>query len=313
MKFRKITIGFDAPDPESAEDLICDIFFSQNLKGVVCHVPINEPDQGFGCEDLPVPEENSVTGYLPDIDSSDMVFNKIQAMAGALSDLGIRTRITQSLVDEEDWANAWKAYFDVTRISDRIIIKPEWKPYEEKKGEAVIHLDPGMAFGTGTHPTTAMCLRQVERFMTPGADFLDVGTGSGILMIAAAKLGAGLLTGIDTDETAVRVCRENLKKNHVSEGRVTLSCTTLDQLDPGPGKKTFDLIAANILAQVLVDLMPQLKQHMHERSVLILSGIITERLPDIMAALSENRLEPVSQDQTDEWVALGVRVQAAGL
>ncbi|WP_022667007.1 50S ribosomal protein L11 methyltransferase [Desulfospira joergensenii] len=300
MKFRKVQIDFTSLDLFLAEELICNIFFSFNLKGVVCQVPLEEPDEGFGTHTLPEPEQNSITGYLPDMDSSDIILGKIKEQAEKLSCLDIQTRIQVEIVDEKEWADAWKQYFNVTRISKRIVIRPDWKPYDPEPGEIVIHLDPGMAFGTGTHPTTAMCLRQIERFIRPGNSFLDVGTGSGILMIAAAGLGAEKMTGIDTDETAVRICGENLKKNNIRPDLYGLKCCTLDRLDTVP----FDLIGANIIAQVLVDIMGDLKRCMHHKTRLILSGIIRERLPDVLDALEKHGLETIHEDRMDEWVTL---------
>lgn len=305
MKFRKVEVHFTSPDPALAEELICDIFFSFPLKGVVCQVPLDEPDEGFGTHTLPDPQKNAIIGYLPDMDSSDLVIQKIKQRARELAVLDIETQIRVERVDEKDWANAWKQYFSVTRISEKIVIRPDWKPYNPNPHEIVIHLDPGMAFGTGTHPTTAMCLRQIEKFIEPGHSFLDVGTGSGILMIAAAGLGAERMTGIDTDETAVRICRENLEKNGIQKDAYRVRCCTLDQLDMA----SFDLIGANIIAQVLVDLMGELKARMHPKSLLILSGIIRERLPHVLDALETYGLMPVHEDRMDEWVTLtaGVR------
>lgn len=300
MKFRKVEVNFTSPDLFLAEELICDIFFSFNLKGVVCQIPLEEPDEGFGTHTLPLPEDNAIIGYLPDIDSSDLVIQKIQQRARELAALNIETRTQVESVDEKDWADAWKQYFDVTRISDRIVIRPDWKPYDPLPREIVIHLDPGMAFGTGTHPTTAMCLRQIEKFIRPGDSFLDVGTGSGILMIAAAKLGAERMTGIDTDETAVSICRENLEKNSIHPERHSLRCSSLDRLETTP----FDLIGANIIAQVLVDIMEDLKVRMHENSRLILSGIIRERRQDVLDAMEVHGLTLIHEENVEEWVTL---------
>jgi len=302
MKFKKITAAFQAEDIPLAEELICDLFFSFNLKGVVCNVPLEEPDEGFGTHTLPLPDQNSIVGYFPDIDSSDIILEKINARSKDLTQLGVQTRIQVEIVDENDWADAWKTYFNVTRITDKIVIKPDWKDYDPSPDDIVIHLDPGMAFGTGTHPTTAMCLRMIQQFLVPGAKFLDVGTGSGILMIAAAGLGAGQLTGIDIDEVAVEISKKNLDKNKVSPLLYSLACTTLGQTP----QKTYDLIAANIIAQVIVDIMPDLERRIAPGGVAILSGIIRERKPDVIAALETSSLHILHETNEGEWVALAV-------
>ncbi|MBU0971632.1 MAG: 50S ribosomal protein L11 methyltransferase [Proteobacteria bacterium] len=309
MKFKKVTIAFETKNIVLAEELICDIFFSLNLKGVVCNIPLEEPDEGFGTHTLPLPDQNSIVGYLPDIDASEMTLEKITARAKNLTHLDIQVKIQVEIVDEKDWEDAWKGYFNVTRITDRIVIKPEWKDHEPAPDDIVIHLDPGMAFGTGTHPTTAMCIQMIEKFLIPGSDFLDVGTGSGILMVAAAKLGAGRLAGIDTDEVAIGISKKNLDKNQTDPRVFTLSCATLDQTP----QKPYDLIAANIIAQVIVDIMPELKCRMAPKGTAILSGIIRERRPDILAALRANMLYIVHEINEGEWVALAVKRQEAFL
>jgi ribosomal protein L11 methyltransferase len=306
MKFNKITLLFETDDIPLAEELICQIFFSFNIKGVICDIPLEEPDEGFGTHTLPLPERYSITGYLPLLDSSAIVLEQIGNRSAKLMDVGIRVEMRIGVVDEKDWADAWKAYFNVTRITDRIIVKPQWKDHVEKKGEIVIHLDPGMAFGTGTHPTTAMCLKLMETFLCPGQTFLDVGTGSGILMIAAAKLGAASLLGIDTDETAIAVARENLDLNKVDPSIYRLSCQTLDGTEPCP----YGCIAANIIAQVIVDILPDMALRMTEDTTAILSGIIRERLSGVLAALEENRMAVIHEESIDEWVALAVQKKA---
>jgi ribosomal protein L11 methyltransferase len=306
MKFKKVIAQFKADNMILAEELICDIFFSFKLKGVECDVPIDEPDEGFGTSTLPKPEICSITGYLPLIDSSDILIEKINKKASSLSDLNINVDIKIEIVDEKDWAEAWKKYFEVTPITDRITIKPEWKDHDARKDEIVIHLDPGMAFGTGTHPSTAMCIRLIQAFLKPGSTFLDVGTGSGILMIAAARLGAKSLVGIDTDEVAITVAQKNLAKNDIDPKMFNLLCTTLDKIDPCPCQ----FIAVNIIAQVIVSILPEISIRMTDETITILSGIIRDRQNDVMAALEAHDLFVVHEEYTDEWVTLAVKKRA---
>ena len=305
MKFIKVNAGFEAPDIVLAEDLICNIFFSFNLKGVVCNVPIDEPDEGFGTNTLEQPDRFSITGFFPCIDSSDAIIESIRQQTEKLEEHQIRVTIDTEIVDEADWADAWKDFFEVTPITHQIIVKPDWKPYEPNQGEIIIHLDPGMAFGTGTHPTTAMCIQLIEKYLAPGSSFLDIGTGSGILMITAGKLGASELTGIDTDETVVSIAETNLAKNDIPSDIYALFHAALDQVP----KTSFDVIAANIIAQVIVDIAGQIKQRMNDRSIAVLSGIITDRLADVLDALDRNGFDIVDKHQTDEWVALAVKLR----
>ncbi len=303
MKFHEIRAEFHAPDIAVAEEMICEVFFSFNLKGVVCDVPLDEPDEGFGTHTLSPPQICSVTGYLPCIKTSTNAVDQIKKQLAALSDTGIHVDVVLRSVDEKAWENAWKDYFEVTRITDRIVVKPEWREYTAGPGEIVIHLDPGMAFGTGTHPTTSMCVQMIQTFLQPGSDFLDIGTGSGILMIAARKLGARRIVGIDTDAVAVQVTGQNLLKNNIPDTCCSLCCSTLAQMPPDK----FPLIAANIIAQVIVDLLPGIVEKMTSDATVILSGIIEERSPEVLAALEKNNLQVVQTLQTQEWMALAVQ------
>lgn len=302
MKFKKVIARFDADNIELAEEVICHIFFSFNLKGVICEVPIPEPDEGFGTRTLKKPEHNSIIGYLPDTDDSDIMISKIRKRLAGLSDMAVQVDVLSEVVDEKDWAHAWKEYFNVTRITDKIVVKPEWKDYTPVPGEIIIHIDPGMAFGTGTHPTTFMCLALLEEYVQPGKTLLDVGCGSGILMIGAAKLGAGAMTGIDVDPVAVDISRQNLEKNGIALDGVTLGAVTLDKTP----EIRYDLICANIIAQVIVSIMPDIAARLAPDGNAILSGIIKERLPDIYAALDTQNLECVKKISQEEWVALVV-------
>ena len=302
MKFKKVIARFDADNIELAEEVICHIFFSFNLKGVICDVPIPEPDEGFGTRTLRTPEHNSIIGYLPDTDDSDIMIAKITERLAGLSDMDLQVDDLSESVDEKDWAHAWKAYFNVTRITGKIVVKPEWKDYTPAPGEVIINIDPGMAFGTGIHPTTSMCLALLEEHVQPGKTLLDVGCGSGILMIGAAKLGAGAMTGIDVDPVAVDITQQNLEKNAIALDGVTLGAVTLDKT-PEIG---YDLICANIIAQVIVSIMPDIATRLAPDGTAILSGIIEERVPDIYAALDAQNLRCVKKISQEEWVALVV-------
>ena len=306
MKFEKIVIQFDDKNTILAEELICDIFFSFNLKGVVCDVPLYEedrPDEVFGLDTITKTEVNSITGFLPLIDSSESILEQIKEKALDLARFDINVNIKTEIIDEKEWSESWKKYFEVTKITDRITVKPEWKDHIATENEVVIHLDPGMAFGTGTHPTTYMCIRLMETFFEPGSDFLDIGTGSGILMITAAKLGAKSITGIDNDEVAVKVAGYNLKRNSIASTKFHLECSTLERMDI----KKYDFIAVNIIAQVIVDIMPEISKRMTKDTITILSGIIKERQNEVLTSLETHSLDVIHEEYVDEWVALAVR------
>ena len=173
---------------------------------------------------------------------------------------------------EEDWANAWKKHYHVVRIGQRIVIKPPWQEHKRQPDEVVIELDPGMAFGTGLHPTTRMCLQAVEEHLKPGDRVLDLGTGSGILAIAAAKLGAGSVLALDNDPLAVRTALSNAKSNEVQN----VVTAELGSLDKAAGE--FDLVLVNILARVIIELADQgLVDRVRPTGLIILAGIVVEQ------------------------------------
>jgi ribosomal protein L11 methyltransferase len=302
MEYRKIIAAFETDHLALAEELICDMFFSAGITGVVCHLPLEAPDDGF---DNPAPvldPENRIEGYLPDTADADSVLAHLFQRAKDLGKEGIHVAIRVETVADQDWAHAWKKHFHVMRITDRIVVKPAWKSFDPAPEDLVIHLDPGMAFGTGTHPSTCMSLKQIQDVLVPGHSFLDVGCGSGILMIAAAGLGASRMTGIDTDPTAVEVAGENLAKNRIDPEKYRLSAGTLDQLGPEP----FDLIAANIIAQTLAAIMGDIRKRLAPHGRAILSGIIRERQPEVEAALAEHHLAVLHLDTEEEWVTMTV-------
>jgi len=210
---------------------------------------------------------------------------------------------------EDDWANAWKKHFHVLRVGQRIVIKPSWQEHQPRPDEVVIELDPGMAFGTGLHPTTRMCLRALEEHLKPGAKVLDLGTGSGILAIAAAKLGAGSVLALDNDPLAVRAAQANVQSNGVQD-TVTVEPGSLDK-----ATGEFELVLVNILARVIIELADQgLVDRVRPTGLMIAAGIIEEQEAEVTAALREHGLEIVERRQEKDWVTLigSWRLEARG-
>lgn len=200
---------------------------------------------------------------------------------------------------EDDWANAWKKHYHVLRIGQRIVIKPSWQEHQRRPDEVVIELDPGMAFGTGLHPTTRMCLRALEEHLKPGDKVLDLGTGSGILAIAAAKLGAGSVLALDNDPLAVRAARANVQSNGVQD-IVTVEPGSLDK-----AAEEFELVLVNILARVIVELAAQgLVDRVRPAGLMIAAGIIEEQAAEVVVALGEHGMGIVERRQEKDWVTL---------
>lgn len=202
-----------------------------------------------------------------------------------------------------DWENAWKEHYHVLRLGKRFVIKPSWRDYDAQPGDVILELDPGMAFGTGLHPTTQMCLRAIEKYMPPGARVLDLGTGSGILAIAAAKLGADSVLGLDVDATAVEAARENAARNRVQD-RVHVDRGSLDEI----GANTFDFTLVNILANIIVQLCEAgLAQKINPGGLAAFAGLIETQESDVRETLERIGLNVIDRFQDKDWVGLVCR------
>lgn len=202
---------------------------------------------------------------------------------------------------EQDWANAWKQYHPVQHVGERIVLKPTWREYEPQPHELLIHLDPGMAFGTGQHPSTRLSLLALERHMRAGMRVLDVGTGSGILAILAAKLGACEVLACDVDPVSIEVARENAALNQVAD-RVRLTVGSLDVLDAEPG--TVDVLVINILAPVIIELLPLARPLLRADGCVILAGLIDMQAGEVIARMREVGLRLADRTQEGDWVLL---------
>ncbi len=216
-------------------------------------------------------------------------------------------------IAETDWSESWKANFHPIRIGRRLLIVPAWlaatTPVDAERGEIAILMDPGMAFGTGTHPTTQLCLAAVERHLRPGQKVIDLGTGSGILAIAAAKLGAGPVVGCDIDPEAVRVACENAAANGVA-AQLRLEAGSLAELLAAGERAPF--VLANILVRVIVDLLDKgLADLVEPGGLLVLSGILEGQAYEVRAALQRHGLTLAAQEHIEDWVALIARKPAA--
>jgi ribosomal protein L11 methyltransferase len=206
-------------------------------------------------------------------------------------------------VNEEDWANAWKAYYKPLHIGERIVIVPAWERYDAKEGEIIVRMDPGMAFGTGSHETTRLVIGLLEKYTNPGCRMLDVGTGSGILAICASKLGAAECKAYDIDPVAVKVANENIKDSGLSNVTCEVS-DLLKQVDRSGG--TYDVICANIVADIIIRMMPDVGALMDENSVILASGIIVERSEDVISGFLQHGFKIVERIDENGWCALAV-------
>lgn len=239
----------------------------------------------------------AVSVYLADAEkvADALSFLRERFAATALPDVSVEL----VGIAEADWANEWKKFYHPVHISDRVTIVPLWEDYTARKGEVIVKMDSGQAFGSGTHETTRLCAEKLEIYLADGMRVLDVGTGSGILAILAAKLGASHIDGYDIDPIAVRVAAENAAENGVSN-KITLGVSDLLSAVRG----TYDVICANIVADIVIRMAPDVARHLAANGVLIASGIIESREAEVRAALAAGGLTVIETDYEKDWTVL---------
>jgi ribosomal protein L11 methyltransferase len=300
-------------DPEAVE-AVSEILSRIAPGGVSVEPGFRLTDEGLGAVADPT-KPATVRAYLPARDPSAVreAVAAAERALGHLTAFGLREigELATAAVHESDWASAWKRHVHVLRIGRRLVIRPTWRRHRRRPGDIVIAMDPGMAFGTGLHPTTRLCLAGIERWADDGllargaapgggARFLDVGCGSGVLALAAGLLGAGELVGVDTDPLAIEATLANARRNHLARRVLAWQ----GSLPTGAGP--FDLVAANLIASVLVALAPALCAELRPGGRLLASGIFADREPDVRSAFAAAGLAILGREADGDWVALDV-------
>jgi ribosomal protein L11 methyltransferase len=307
MKWSEISIH----TTQEAVEPVSNVLHEAGASGVVIEDPhdlVKSWDTTFGevyqLSPDDYPEEGVIVkAYLP---VNSFLGETVEAIKEAINqlllydiDLG-HNKVTVSEVNEEEWATAWKKYYKPVKVSDRLTITPTWEEYEKvKEDELIIELDPGMAFGTGTHPTTVLCLQSLERYLSKGDSVIDVGTGSGVLSIAAAKLGASKVLAADLDEVAVNAARINVKLNKVQDKVTVEQKNLLANVGETP-----DLIVANILAEVIVRMTDDAFELLKPGGILITSGIIEGKKEEVKRSLSSSGFTLEEITEMEDWVAI---------
>ena len=316
MKWKKYTIETrtDAVDLISAE--LSDI----GIEGIEIedHVPLSDKDtKGMFIDILPElpPDDGTarVSFYLDaDTDTAPMLVKVRECLEELSAFTAIGSgEILEGETEDKDWINNWKQYFHPFAVDD-IVIKPTWEPVPDfAEGKILIQIDPGTAFGTGSHETTQLCIRQLEKYVKDGSHVLDVGTGSGILGIAALKLGAGDVFATDLDDNAIEAVKENLEVNNIAPDSFRVVCGNLiddPEVQKEAGDACYDIAVANILAPVIIALQKEVWRHLKHGGILITSGIIDDKEEAVRAAFRENpEFEFVEVRKQGEWVSLTYR------
>lgn len=305
MKWCEISIQTS----HEAVELIAEIFRDLGASGVVIEDPelVNDyiTSGKWDYTDIPIAKETEVVvekAYLPVNGELEGRIQTLQQEIKALESRGVNTApavLTTAELQDEDWSDTWKQYFHTEKPGERVVIKPTWEEYEPKDDEVVIELDPGAAFGTGTHATTSMCIRQLEKLVKPGMTVFDVGTGSGILSIISAKLGAKNIQAVDYDDSVLKIVEENLEQNNVQD---IISVAQSDLMQNVHGKA--ELVIANIIADIIIRLFDQLDEHLEQGGTLLTSGIIEDRIEDVLAAAEKHGYGVVERMENKGWACI---------
>ena len=250
---------------------------------------------------LSVPDRVTVKTYLPKDATTDRRRAQIDVGVRLVAHLAPVSELREQLVSEDDWRDNWKEFFHVLRVGKRIVICPSWREYEPGSDDVIVHLDPGMAFGTGHHPTTRMCLQLIERIMPRGARVLDLGCGSAILSIAAGKLGAESVVGLEIDPIAAGAGHTNVGMNDLQDS-VEIVRGTLPS--PKAPAQSFDLVVANISAKVITDMAAHITACAAPGGRIIASGIIEKHLPGVIESLEAAGATIEEKFVDGDWIAL---------
>jgi ribosomal protein L11 methyltransferase len=293
----EISVEADADSVESVSELFAAYGYNQ---GVVIQEPYRQDPDGENFEVDPS-RPVVVSAYLVQDETVSARLDRLRRALWHLKQRGRVGELAMAERPEEDWASAWREHFQVVRIGRRFVVRPTWREYEPKDDDVVIDLDPGMAFGTGLHPTTELCLRWLETFPVAGSRVLDAGAGSGILSLAAAKLGAVSIDAVEIDPVAVKALRANVALNGFDS---TITCHCGDVAAGVPSPDGYDLVLANILSRVLVSAADALAGAVAPGGTLILSGVIERHEPGVVEAFEQRGIAFRDRATGGDWVSL---------
>lgn len=308
-----------------AVDILSVFLDELGVEGIMIedNVPLTEEDKKAMFVDIPLIEGEDdgsakVSCFVDDsFDIETLKANIVNELIRLKEFIPVGTmNITLSNTEDKDWINNWKQYFKPFRLEDNIVIKPTWEELPETKSDdIVVEIDPGLAFGTGSHETTKLCIGQIKKYLKPGDTLFDVGSGSGILSIISVLLGAGFVHGMDIDEVAVRASIENAEVNHISSDKLKFSCGNLLDANQKAGEvalslngnSQYDIVVANILADVIIPLSGVVRPFIKKGGYFITSGIINTKEEEVKNALISNGFEIIDIVHMKDWVSIIAR------
>jgi ribosomal protein L11 methyltransferase len=293
----ELSVDANAESVESVSELLGRYGYNN---GVVIEEPYRQDEDGENFEIDPT-RRVIVRTFVADDEHGRQQKAAIEQALWHLRQIGEIGELTESRTESEDWANSWKEHFHVLRLGKRFVVRPTWRKFDAGKDDLVIDLDPGMAFGTGSHPSTEMCLQLMEEIQFAGKAVLDVGAGSGILSVAAKLLGASQVDAVEIDEYAAKALASNVELNGMSN---EIQVIVGDIADVLPETSRYDVVLANLIARILIENVSNITRRVDVGGLIVASGIIEEREPDVLAAYRDHGFEIRERRKSKDWIAL---------
>ena len=301
MNWIKVKIDYFSNTLEETKSKLINMFEEIGIKQIEVIDYFSDNSLDYNINFKKQSEIWSIIGYIVNNRFSKLKLNIIsdKLKEFSLDDKEFMYEIYTSECSDDDWKDEWKKYFHTVNITDNIIIKPSWDDYEASEGETVIEIDPGMAFGTGTHETTALCVEFLEKYVPGKKKLLDIGCGSGILMLIGKRLGAEKVVGIDIDRNVKDVVIENFEKNNIKDNYEIIIGDLVEDIN-----KKYDLVVSNILVDVLTELLENIEKTLEKGATIIFSGIIKNKEEEFLRKTKEHNLVEIDRNEKNNWVSL---------
>ena len=301
MNWIKVKIDYFSNTLEETKSKLINMFEEIGIKQIEVIDYFSDNSLDYNINFKKQSEIWSIIGYIVNNRFSKLKLNIIsdKLKEFSLDDEEFMYEIYTSECSDDDWKDEWKKYFHTVNITDNIIIKPSWDDYEASEGETVIEIDPGMAFGTGTHETTALCVEFLEKYVPGKKKLLDIGCGSGILMLIGKRLGAEKVVGIDIDSNVKDVVIENFEKNNIKDNYEIIIGDLVEDIN-----EKYDLVVSNILVDVLTELLENIEKTLEKGATIIFSGIIKDKEEEFLRKTKEHNLVKIDRNEKNNWVSL---------